>query len=130
MDDEFYATIKLVSGEELFGIVAPCIENDEQYLIVSNPIMMKKVYVNDSLYTYKVEPWLKLTEENLFILEKSKILTVIECFNRQLIQIHNVYLNSLEESTITGNYKLTRQDGYIDNVKQVKSKLERIFKSS
>lgn len=130
MNDEFYATIKLISGEELFGIVSPCIENGEQYLIISNPIIMKKVYINDSLYSYKVEPWLKLTEENLFILEKNKILTVIECFNKQLIQVHNVYLNSLENSNITGNYKLTRNDGYIDNVKQAKLRLEEIFKSS
>lgn len=130
MNDDFHATVKLVSGEEIFGIVSPSEENGEHYLIISNPIIMKKVIVNESMYSYKVEPWLKLTDENLFILEKSKIIAVIECFNEQLIQVHKVYLNSLEESSLSGNYRLTRRDGYIDNVKQVKLKLEELYKSS
>jgi hypothetical protein len=130
MDDEFYATVKLVSGEEIFGIVSPCEENNEQYLIISNPIIMKRVIVNEALYSYKVEPWLKLTDENLFILEKNKLITVVECFNKQLIQVYKVYLNSLDISSPSGNYKLTKQDGYVNNVKQVKLKLEQIYKSN
>jgi serine O-acetyltransferase len=67
---------------------------------------MKRVIVNEALYSYKVEPWLKLTDENLIILEKNKLITVVECFNKQLIQVYKVYLNSLDISYINALIKI------------------------
>jgi hypothetical protein len=128
MFNEFHAVVKLVSGEEVYGLVSPCIEDNVQYLILSNPIKIIKVTLKNE-YGYKIEPWLKLTPENLFIVEKSKLITVIESFDEELKEVYQKYLRSINV-TDAGNYVLSKKDGYINNVREVKSLLEKIYKSS
>ena len=48
MEEDFYAVIKLVSGEEIFSIVCPSEEEGRIMLILNNPvtievIMMKQI---------------------------------------------------------------------------------------
>jgi hypothetical protein len=124
MQDEFYAVVKLVSGEEIFGIVSPTEEQGEQYLIISDPITITR-HELDNVYSYKIEPWLKLTQETIFVLEKSKIITVVESFDNEIIKIYKRYLNKLDSS---GNYVLNRSEGFIDNVKQARMTLEKIYR--
>jgi hypothetical protein len=126
MNEEFYAVVKLVSGEELFAIVMPTIENDTEYLILSDPIVISKVSTNDGYYAYKVEPWLKLTTESIFILEKTRLITVVESFDQEMVFLYKRYLNSNISGT-AGNYRLKRNEGYVNNVKDVRTQLEKIY---
>ena len=41
IEDDFYATIKLKSGEEIFAKVAAEEEPDRTILVVSNPVTIK-----------------------------------------------------------------------------------------
>ena len=41
MGDEFYAIIKLVSGEEILSLVCPDENDGDAVLILQNPITMK-----------------------------------------------------------------------------------------
>ena len=41
IEDDFYATLKLKNGEEIFAKVAASEEEDRTLLIVTNPIIMK-----------------------------------------------------------------------------------------
>ncbi len=38
MEDDFYATVKLKSGEEIFSKVMPCFEQDKTLLLITHPI--------------------------------------------------------------------------------------------
>ena len=40
MEEDFYATLKLISGEEIFAKVSPSFEKDKTILILSNPIFI------------------------------------------------------------------------------------------
>ena len=40
MEEDFYAIIKLISGEEILSKVCPCDEDDRIVLILDNPITM------------------------------------------------------------------------------------------
>ena len=42
IEDDFYATLKLNDGEELFAKVAASEEDDRTMLIVSNPIIVDR----------------------------------------------------------------------------------------
>jgi hypothetical protein len=128
MNEEFYAVVKLVSGEEIFGIVSPTEEHGTQYLIIYDPIKILPLTASEDAFYYKIEPWLKLTKETLFIIEKSKIITVIESSDEQFIKLYKRYIMS-KDPTSAGNYKLSKDEGYIDNVKNVRSILERIYES-
>ena len=43
MEDDFYATIKLLSGEEIFAKVAATEEDDRTLLLVSNPVVVNEI---------------------------------------------------------------------------------------
>lgn len=126
MNEEFYATVKLVSGEEIFSLVSPDEENGLEYLILFTPIKIIKHDLNKDYSYYKVEPWMKLTDENTFIIEKSRIITVIESFDEELINIYKRYINKTNNTR--GNYDLTRSEGYITNIKQARMILEKIYR--
>ena len=48
MDEEFYGSIKLVSGEEIFAEVLPVVENGRTVLVCSDPVEIETVAVNGS----------------------------------------------------------------------------------
>ena len=43
MEEDFYASVKLVSGEEIFGEVLPSDENGRTVLIISDPVEIETV---------------------------------------------------------------------------------------
>ena len=45
MGDEFYAAIKLISGEEIFSLISVDENNGDPIIILQNPVIMK-VYTN------------------------------------------------------------------------------------
>lgn len=129
MVEQFYAVVKLVSGEEIFGIVSPTEENDNEYLIISHPIKATKLTDKNETYGYKLEPWLKMTSETMYILEKSKLITVVESFDSEMIQLYKKYLRNVN-SNDSGTYTLNKSEGYINNVKDVRQLLEKIYNAN
>ena len=69
IEDNFYATIKFKSGEEIFAQIAASEEEDRTMLLVSHPITVEEVKVKGRIFGYKFEPWLKTTKENMFIIK-------------------------------------------------------------
>ena len=59
IEDEFYATLKLNSGEEIYAKVAASEEEGRTMLILHSPITIVEVKQKGSMVGYKVEPWLK-----------------------------------------------------------------------
>ena len=57
IEDDFYAAIKLKSGEEIFAKVAAEEELDRTILVVSSPVVIKEVKGRIGIIGYKVEPW-------------------------------------------------------------------------
>ena len=78
MEDDFYATIKLISGEEIFAKVAASEEDNRTMLILHHPIIISEVKGRKGVIGYKVEPWLKTTKEDMFIMNMDKVLTLSE----------------------------------------------------
>ena len=54
IEDDFYATVKLKSGEEIFAKVAASEEDDRTLLIVSNPIIVNEIKNRTSTVGYKL----------------------------------------------------------------------------
>ena len=128
IEEDFYATVKLKSGEEIFAKVAASEEENRTLLIVSNPIIVSEIKGRSGIVGYKLEPWLKTTTEDMFILNLEDVLTLSESFDIEMIVM---YQNYIRQSTKDGNQsKLSRRMGYLANVNDAKEILEKIFKSS
>ena len=75
IEDDFYCTLKLKTGEELFAKVAASEEEGRTMLIVSNPIIVDEIKSKIGVVGYKIEPWLKTTTEDMFIINLNDVLT-------------------------------------------------------
>ena len=62
IEEDFYATIKLKSGEEIFAKVAASDEGEKIFLILSNPVVIGEVHIKSDVVGYKIEPWIKMSK--------------------------------------------------------------------
>jgi len=129
IEDDFYATLKLKTGEEIFAKVAASEEDDRTMLIVSYPVIVSEIKSNKfGIIGYKLEPWLKTTSEDMFIMNLNDVLTMSESSDIEMI---SMYQNFVRQANKEGNHaKINRKMGYISNVNDAKDILEKIFKSS
>lgn len=132
MEEDFYATLKLKTGEEIFAKIAASEEEDRTYIVVSYPIMISEVKGRSGKqFGYKMEPWLKTTTEDMFILKLDDVLTLSESSDIEMISMYQSYVR--QTSKLTSNQsktKMSRKMGYIANVRDAKEILEKIYKSS
>ena len=119
MEDDFYATIKLKSGEEIFSKVSPCTEEEKTFLLVSNPITFSEVKTKRGVSGYKMEPWLKTSRDDMFIIDLNDVMTMSES------------KDFTDSEDPTGyRQRIDRKMGRIGNVNDTKEILERLFKES
>jgi len=129
IEDDFYATVKLKTGEEIFAKVAASEEEERTMLIISNPIVISEVKGRMGTTGYKIEPWLKTKTEDMFIIKLDDVLTLSESSDIEMISMYQLYVRqSYKEKR--NQSKPNRRMGYIANVNDAKEILEKLYKSS
>ena len=129
MGDEFYAILKLVSGEEIFSLIL--VDNDTQddsVIVLQNPVIMWSNATPAGTFI-KVKPWMELPNEDIFMIRLDKVITMTESNDQKLIKLYNHYINN--EQTVydvNGLMKPNSEMGYISSVSEARKKLERLFK--
>tara|TARA_B100000925_G_C21898965_1_gene426263 strand:+ start:434 stop:844 length:411 start_codon:yes stop_codon:yes gene_type:complete len=136
MEEEFLATIKLVTGEEIISKVSYMPDDDS--LVLENP--MEVTYVDNQRKNLKVQgfaliEWIKSTFDHMFVLPKQHIITMtevedkrIEKFYTESVKRHITQLNSFRDSFEP--QKFSRQMGHLGSIKETKTKLEDLYKRS
>ena len=129
IEDDFYATLKLKSGEEIFAKVAASDEDNRIMLIVHSPIVISEIRAKGGIIGYKVEPWLKTTKDDMFIVNLDNVMTLSESSDMEMI---NMYQNFLRDSQRGPQEqpKMSRRMGYIATVDDARNYLENIFANS
>ena len=80
MNDKFFATIKLMTGEEIVAFV----EVHDEGLIVNNPLVLEDMSALEDLFEdvrasgLKLSKWIKSTTDNFFFIDDTKIVTINE----------------------------------------------------
>ena len=144
MDEEFYAVIKLVSGEEILSVVLVDDSTDDTLLVLQNPIIIKMMNSATGIYL-KVKPWMELVEDDIYFIKLDKVLTMTETTNEKLIELYKNYLEdddtggtntysasptSIDVYKPSGEVNVSEQKGYITSVEDARETLEKIFKIS
>ena len=119
MEEDFYGTIKFKNGEEIFAKVAASEEEDRTMLILHNPILITEIKGKRGIMGYKVEPWLKTSREDMFIINMSDVLTLSESSDVEMIMMHQRYLRDSQYDE-ENRSKINRKMGYIGNVHDAK----------
>ena len=128
MEDDFYASLKLISGEEVFAKVAACDEDDRTLLLLHSPVLVQQVRMPGAniIAGYKVEPWMKTNDEDMMVLDMKNVMTMVQCNDIEMITIHQKYV---EESSQEGTRsRIDRKMGYISSVSDAKKMLEHLYK--
>ena len=130
MEEEFYATIKLLSGEELLSKVCYCSDNDT--LILEKPLLVEsatqkkgQIEVNG----FSLKEWINASFDQMFIIEFKNVLTITEVEDK-IVKFYHLSLKKITEGVGEKPDKLTRKSGYLGSIEQKKKSLEDIFKKS
>ena len=127
MEDDFYATIKFKNGEEIFAKVVYEEDDDRIILLLDNPITIDKIKNRGGVHGYKVEPWLRTTTEDLFVVNLEDVLTMSETKDKQTIVMYETFVQQ-NHSLDSNEIKLNRRMGYISTINEAKKSLEKIYK--
>ena len=130
MEDDFYATIKLKSGEEIFAKVGYSEEEDRTFLLLDTPITIERIKNRGGLLGYRVEPWLKTSKDDLFVVNMDDVMTLSESKDMETIHMHQTF--SIQQDNYFDNKqkKLDRKMGYISTIKEAKKSLEKLYNIS
>ena len=132
MGDEFFATIKLSTGEELVSKV--CYIEDEDKVLLENPLLVdparqRKGQLEISGFSFR--EWICATFDNMFILDRNHIVTMSEVEGAIVVFYEKTLQRIQNGKSLQGNgKKLSRGSGYLGSVKDMKKSLEDIFNKS
>ena len=129
MEDDFYGTIKFKNGEEIFAKIAASEEADRTMLVIHHPITVCEVKARAGTVGYKVEPWLKTTREDMFIINMDNVLTMSESSDIHMIRMYQRFVQDTDRDS-KNQPKISRKMGYIATVNDAKDILEKLYKTS
>ena len=127
IEDDFYGTIKFKNGEEIFAKVAASEEEERTMLIVHTPVMVSEVKTKGGVIGYKVEPWLKTSREDMFIINLDNVLTLSESSDIEMIGMYQNFLQDFKRDT-ENSTKINRKMGYLATVNSARDYLEKMYK--
>ena len=128
MGEEFHASIKLVTGEEIFALVSVDENDGDPILLLMNPVVMKVMRNHVGQYV-KVKPWMEISTDDLYVIKYDKIITMTEVKEEQTIEFYNRYLNEDDvDFEDDGRTKISDKMGYISTVDDARKMLESLYK--
>ena len=136
---DFYATIKLITGEEIFALVSVDNEEDEPVIIMQNPVVMKVLSTGRG-QMMKIRPWLEVPGDDVYIMKYDKIITMSEVKDKMITSMYQTYCEEgdfdfgtfVDDNMKTDkrNQEVTKKMGYISSVEDARKKLEDLFKDT
>ena len=111
--DEFIATVKLCSGEEILTKVIVDYTSEVEQIIIDNPVICQEVRTPGANVPlgYKFEPWIKMSEEDVFVLALDKVITLSEIKDDLVIKTYNNIIEGDPNKikTVIDHWKFTRK---------------------
>lgn len=125
--DEFVAAIKLVTGEEVLTKVVVNNDHQEETIILDNPLICQEVRSMGANIPlgYKFEPWIKMSDEDVFIIHMTSIITMTEIKDKNVIK---TYKQVVEKGFERQDPDVTREMGSIGTVKDCRDMIEKLYR--
>ena len=133
MSDKFLAVVKLKTSEEVIAQIEMSSQGDVMSLDYPAMIGESSFTKRPGISIIKIEPWIKTGREKTYIVEMNNIITICEISDKDVIKAYNNFVKAYYESESPFQKpkpKMTKEMGYISNVKDARKSLEDIFKNS
>ena len=134
MNDKFFATIKLMTGEEIVGLV----EVHEEGLLVDNPLILEDMsdlheLLGDDVKVsgLRLSKWIKSTTDNIFFITDAKIVTVNELLEPGLTHYKKAVtqINETVKKKFPSAEDKKKYNGYRASVEYAREFFEDLFNS-
>ena len=133
MSDKFLAVVKLKTSEEVIAQIEMSSQGDVMSLDYPAMVGESSFTKRPGVSIIKIEPWIRTGREKTYIVEMSNIITICEISDKDVIKAYNNFVKAYYESESPFQKpkpKMTKEMGYISNVKDARKSLEDIFKNS
>ncbi len=133
MSDKFLAVVKLKTSEEVIAQIEMSSQGDVMSLDYPAMVGESSFTKRPGVSIIKIEPWIKTGREKTYIVEMNNIITICEISDKDVIKAYNNFVKAYYESESPFQKpkpKMTKEMGYISNVKDARKSLEDIFKNS
>ena len=136
MEEDFVATIKLITGEEIIAKVSYMPDDDS--LVLENPMQVMVIdqqKKNVRIAGFALTEWIHSTFDHMFVLPKKHVLTMTEIEDEKIQNFYNitvakhiVELTTFKDSQQSSEF--TRDMGKLGSVQNTKKLLEDLYKRS
>ena len=136
VEEDFCATIKLITGEEIIAKVSYMPDDDS--LVLENPMAVHSTSFNKQnlrVNGFALTEWIHSTFDQMFVLPKSHVITMTEVEDKKIERFYNdtvkrmmIDLNAFREACEPQEF--TRDMGNLGSVRDTKSFLENLYKRS
>ena len=131
-DQEFLATLKLVSGEEVISMVLYL--EDEDKVLLSNPFTVEASRQKQGqleITGFSFKEWVMASFDDMYIIGRDHIITITEV-QGPIKEFYEKNLEKIESSKqlLHKPNKLPRKSGYLGSINDTKNTLENIYKKS
>jgi len=131
-EEEFLATLKLVSGEEIIATVLYL--EDEDKVLLDKPFsveLSKQKRGAIEIVGFSFKEWVMASFDDMYIIDRDHIITITEVQG----PIEEFYKKNLEKIDTNKKLlqkpdKLPRKSGYLGSITDTKNTLEDIYKKS
>jgi len=135
MQDNFFATLKLITGEEILAEVCPSEENEIDFLIVQNPIVISETMQIDQEKGVAVsglvpKKWMLYSNDDMTIIYKTHVISLSELdkFGSEFYQ--KALIAARMSSPVKRKVDSRDNVGYVGNIKDHRKLLERMYDMS
>ena len=131
MSTNFYATVKMSSGEEVLSEVMVTEENGDRFLLMHNPIVIEDTYsFEDGMPKVSARRWLRFSQRDTTLVNMRDVITMSE-LDKYGVNYYMKYLIVAKVNTpVPREMKSTEHNGYLGNIEDYRKGLEDLFDKS
>ncbi len=135
MNESFFATLKLVTAEEVLGEVLPQEENGTDFFVLSNPIVVtetQQVDTEKGVIISGLQPrkWMLYSNEDLTIVYKQHVISISELDKFGIDFYRKALVAAKCSSPIKRKIDTKNHSGFIGKIDQFRKKLQKDFDGS
>ena len=133
MNDPFYATIKLITGEEVLAEVVLTEENGVEFFLLSGAITIEEktsVHRVKGVASSGLTPkkWPLFSSDDMTIVYKDKIVTITELDSYGQKFYQKALITARVSSPVKRKMEGSEHTGYLGTTKNIREELERLYR--
>lgn len=135
-DEQFYGTVKLITGEEVLGevLVSEDPETKQDLIFIQNPAKTKIVELDEDETGQRVGMgfmrWMNFSEEDFYVIDEKSIMTIAP-MSKEAVMMYKRWVRKEilnETDPDKGHIPMNKNMGLIGTVDQARELLEKLYK--